>query len=68
LSAEVIDIRTILAVKSMSDWRIQNFIWYFDHYKNSDWQGDMRNKLEVECRKEAEKRGLLCDGGLKIGE
>jgi hypothetical protein len=68
VSAEVIDIRTILAVRDMSDWRIQNFLWYFDNYKHSHWKSEVRDMLEGACRKEAERRGIFSDGKLKIGE
>ena len=68
MSANIVDIRAILAVRDMSDWRIQNFLWYFENYKDSKWCGVLRDQLELACQKEAEKRGIICDGKLKIGE
>jgi len=68
VSAEIIDISILLAVKNMSDWRLQNFLWYFTHCKNGQWTGNMRDKLEDACIKEASRRGVNCEGNLKIGE
>lgn len=53
----IVDIRTDIAVRKMEDWRIKNFIWYFENY-DSAWVGKLRDEIWQACVREAIRRGI----------